>query len=726
MLTSETLSRLYEIIGGHPVFIAGVPREKRPKVKGYEQLTWPETQTEAYQADLRQSNIGVLMGVDRIGVIDIDDDEQVEPFLRLNPGLRQTVISRGSRGVKIFVRWVENESLREAGFPSEPCLKHNYPIKRKLTKAEMADGAKHGKPWGELRMSRCQSTIWGEHPSGGGWNFVRVEEGGAIVDCGLEPEWPVKEVEFAAIAWPDGLKLGWELEMWEHLTARYGRPWSYQKPLGEDGGPGLVIGGLSAHFWAGWFAVRHDVLWEPLEVRFYEYDRTSGAWEVKDENEIRAMISDDLLEVSRSAEMKSMCYGDGEWSPSGWQRLQAGALAKLEAARTVENTTNIMKFLRGLVAKPGIFKTGTGIVHCANGMLDLREGATVNRLTLRPFSPRYFSRNPLPVAFDPKASAPRFTKDLVQRSLSGRKDDVDLFSRWAGAALLGRNDWQKILIFTGTAAGGKSTMMRVVQTFLGRRNVAQLRTEHLSERFELFNYVGKTLLCGADVPGNFLQQKGAYMIKALTGGDWLDAEVKAGKDFLPLEGNFNCGVVCNSRLKVRLWGDAEAWRRRLMILICDAPPIEEEKKVKDFDAWLVANEGPGILNIFIRGAFKILRSGKMEMSERQKKSVNDLLDESDSIRVFLSERVEAHKGACVTKDDLRSAYAEFCDENGWDAETERTFETQCKQVMLEKFRAKPSGSIPDAEGKNKSGYRGVQFKRAGEAEQAAEDGETPF
>jgi phage/plasmid-associated DNA primase len=89
--------------------------------------------------------------------------------------------------------------------------------------------------------------------------------------------------------------------------------------------------------------------------------------------------------------------------------------------------------------------------------------------------------------------------------------------------LLGGNPAHRFLVLRGTAGGGKSTLVEIIETVIGPHNVAQLRVHLLTERFEIAGFLGKTLLCGKDVPGNFLDNRAAHVIKPLTGGDRLSA-----------------------------------------------------------------------------------------------------------------------------------------------------------------------------------------------------------
>jgi len=67
--------------------------------EAWEATRWTDTQTDEYQAHLQRGNVGVLLGPasDGLCAIDIDDDRDMEPFFNLNPGLRDTLITRGAR-----------------------------------------------------------------------------------------------------------------------------------------------------------------------------------------------------------------------------------------------------------------------------------------------------------------------------------------------------------------------------------------------------------------------------------------------------------------------------------------------------------------------------------------------------------------------------------------------------------------------------------------------------
>ena len=207
------------------------------------------------------------------------------------------------------------------------------------------------------------------------------------------------------------------------------------------------------------------------------------------------------------------------------------------------------------------------------------------------------------------------------------------------------------------------------------------------------------------------------MLKALVGGDHIEAEGKGLNDRVLLTGHFNVIITCNERLMVRLEGDTDAWRRRLLIVRFESPP--PEKKIADFGRLLFQEEGPGILAWAVAGAMQLLADFKeigadYRLASSQLARVDSLLDESDSLRQFLDARVEKVRGNDITKDELLSAYGAFCEERGWLPMKKRFLNSQVDNLMLEMFQASESRSImrEDDNGSARpvSGFRRVRLK----------------
>lgn len=286
-----------------------------------------------------------------------------------------------------------------------------------------------------------------------------------------------------------------------------------------------------------------------------------------------------------------------------------------------------------------------------------------------------------------------------------------MVQKYAGLCILGENLIQRFVILGGDAGRGKSQLSLILQELVGLQNVTEIRTHLLRERFELYRYTKKTLLVGVDVPANFLTQKGAYIIKGLTGGDCFDAEKKGSAGSFQLRGNFCIVMTSNSKLHVRLEGDTGAWRRRLLLIDYNLSP--PAKKIPNFGRKLIQDEGSGILNWALIGLKMIWddieQYGDIYLGEDQLRRIDGLLAESDSLRNFLNEEVVRQEQSDLTVSEIEEAYADYCPRKGWNPKHITAIRRELEGLVLELFGKTKAHSIM-RERKSQRGFRGLALK----------------
>ena len=649
---NDSIKQILELLGADTVLLPIPLKKKCPCFKGWQRLTLDQTQADGftityarkdisgnttsqdipYKQELQQGNIGVLLGKPSKGLcsIDIDDDQAVEPFIRLNPSLQNTLCSKGRRGCNFWVR-----------------IQGEFPKTHKLKTGD-------GQDFGEWRADGGQTVISGVHPSGCEYQI-------------LNPSKPLT-LRFNEIKWPTNVVLQWELAPvrvddqgvgFETVREKYGEPYY----VNERGGVRFI----NERFWAGLYALENLIVFEPSENCFYRYDPSKGLWTLTSFENLREELSCRLLEVSKELFLRT-----------------------LEQKITVHKTTQVVSSLKGIGEKRDAFKDKRSAIHVSNGMLRFLEDGDIQ---FTDFSPDYYSRNQSPITYDSEATCPRFLSEFLKPALP--PEDILLVQKWVGLALFGENLPQRLLILDGKPNTGKSTLVLILQALIGEENVCQLRTECLAERFELNRFRGKTLLIGCDVPGDFLMKRGASVLKSLVGGDPLSVEAKGLNNAFQLKGDFNVVITCNSRLRVRLDGDVGAWKRRLLIVRYDAPP--PQKRIQHFDGVLLKEEGSGMLNWALWGFAMLLNDlrekGDFVLSENQHQRIDGLLAESDSLRKFLTERVVRDEESDLTGEEIKSAYAEFCGDSGWNPLPNTIIERQLQDLMLELFHTTRSNSI---------------------------------
>ena len=508
---------------------------------------------------------------------------------------------------------------------------------------------KDGGKFGEWRADGMNTTIAGKHPDGHQYSFIT--------------EKPPAKIMFDDIIWPDDLKLPWLPE----LEEKYGQPFDLTAK-GE-------IKDINQPFWAGLYMRENKVVFDPMMKQFFQYDHHSGAFEKITSAAIKTTIAERLLA-----------------NDATHQRTDA----KMGA---------VVKTLEGLAEEIGSFDNRPPSIHLANCMIQT-SGGVIEKLG---FSPSFKSRNQSPIIFDPNAKCPRFLNELIIPAV--HPEDVELLQKMLGQVLLGKNPSQRFLILDGEAGRGKSQLLEVARLLCGEHNTTEIRTAHLSDRFELYRFIGKTLLTGADVKANFLQTEGAQVIKKLVGGDSLSPEGKGSNSDYSIKGDFNIWVISNSRLKVKLEGDVGAWRRRMIIVRYESPP--PKKKIPYFAEMLINEEGSGILNWAIQGLIKLQNEldtfGDIQLTDRQQGLVDSLLSESDSLRHFLTARVVKASTYDITISEIVEAYAEYCPQMGWEPLPITVVHRQVESLMLELFQTAKSNSLDRSTGSAK-GFRNVTLK----------------
>jgi putative DNA primase/helicase len=239
----------------------------------------------------------------------------------------------------------------------------------------------------------------------------------------------------------------------------------------------------------------------------------------------------------------------------------------------------------------------------------------------------------------------------------------------------------------------------------------------LAERFEIGRMIGRTMLVGSDVKGNFLSQPGTHRIKSIVGGDALEAELKGSNKRFTIHGIFNLLITSNTRLRILLEGDRSAWERRIFIVRYDGP--YNGQRIFEIDKYLLNIEAPGILNWCINGLSLLFqdyaKAGDIVLSADQQNRVTTLLSESDSLRLFLRDSIiktqpDPTRGSdSLTVEEITTEYVDDCvNSKHWEPTPSTQVEKQLPTLMLEVFGVTKSHDIR-RNGKHKRGFWNVRF-----------------
>lgn len=153
----------------------------------------------------------------------------------------------------------------------------------------------------------------------------------------------------------------------------------------------------------------------------------------------------------------------------------------------------------------------------ANGLLN------PDTFELTPTTPETATTWCLPYAWRPSAKCSQFLAWLAA-AVDSDRDTIALVRAWINTILTGRADLQRFLHLYGPAGTGKSTLVRLVVTLVGKLNVITTDLRNLEQnRFETASLYGKRLVVinDADKYGGSVN-----VLKAMTGQDPLRRERK--------------------------------------------------------------------------------------------------------------------------------------------------------------------------------------------------------
>ena len=134
-----------------------------------------------------------------------------------------------------------------------------------------------------------------------------------------------------------------------------------------------------------------------------------------------------------------------------------------------------------------------------NGVLQIDSN------TFKPSDPTRPVREVVPVKYDPEAKCELFLKMFLGHILE--EPDIDLLQRYLSQILEGINHSQTILVLTGDAGWGKSSLMKILGTLVEWKNVGIIREQLFRDEFELAHYANKNFLFHPDMPTDFLDRR---------------------------------------------------------------------------------------------------------------------------------------------------------------------------------------------------------------------------
>ncbi|MFN4274104.1 MAG: phage/plasmid primase, P4 family [Aliihoeflea sp.] len=290
------------------------------------------------------------------------------------------------------------------------------------------------------------------------------------------------------------------------------------------------------------------------------------------------------------------------------------------------------------------------ILACRNGLLHLSSG------TLLDPTPRFFTRNGLPYAYDTGAPEPQRWLQFLNDVWGHDSEQITLLQEVMGYLLTPDTALQKFFLFLGPTRSGKGTITKVVTKLLGSTSVCSPTLGKFGERFGLEAALGKSLATVSDmrlsrrtdrqeIVGNLLR---------IVGEDDVDVERKhiGGA----VTGKLSIRIMISSNLLPPLPDVSGALVARLITLTMKRSFLGEEDLTLDRK---LEAELPGILNWAIEGWKRLKDQGHFTVTAESRETAAKIADLASPLSAFLRECCELDSNAMEPKGKVWHRFEKF-------------------------------------------------------------------
>lgn len=336
-----------------------------------------------------------------------------------------------------------------------------------------------------------------------------------------------------------------------------------------------------------------------------------------------------------------------------WKEIMKWALQSENRSR-IEAMISLAQSLPSIPVKSIELDQHPHLLNCLNGMVDLRTRE------LLPHGREYLITKHVPVDYNPRAKAPKFHSflDLITDSDAELQEFLQIA---VGYSITGRTDEQVLFFMYGTGSNGKTTFCEAIRRVLVDYAVqtdieALLRTSNRGHGASPYVALlaGSRFALGSEIPeGKRLNES---LVKSLVGGDAITARYLHANPFtfepthkLWLFGNFLPKVSGTD------WG---FWRRIRVIPFKITIPEDIRRPLTDIlDEF--SNESQGILAWAVAGAKKWFETG-LPLPKGVQEATAAYKSDQDIVQHFLDECCDQHPEYRIGKDEIFTAFKEWC------------------------------------------------------------------
>jgi len=304
-----------------------------------------------------------------------------------------------------------------------------------------------------------------------------------------------------------------------------------------------------------------------------------------------------------------------------------------------------------------------------NGVYDIEEKK------LKPHLWNYMFTHRIPIEYNPKQKQCPKIIEFLKQILP--KEQVRTCLEMIAYGMYRGNPLQKAFMLVGNGSNGKSTLINVLNYFIGEENTSHIEFQELEEnKFATANLFGKLVNNFADLPDRALKGTGTF--KSLTGCDRIRGEQKFKSPFFfrPY-----AKLVFSANLVPRTNDDSDAFYRRWIILQFPNQFVGPVDKKDLINLLTTRKEQEGLLYICLNILPALLKRGKFSSTQSIESIREQYTRLSDPVGSFILDRIMSDTESFIPKKALYNKFLDYCKKNHYPFVSEKTFSMVLQKNM---------------------------------------------
>ncbi len=343
-------------------------------------------------------------------------------------------------------------------------------------------------------------------------------------------------------------------------------------------------------------------------------------------------------------------YKDGIYI-LGLNILKAEIQTILEELASSHHKNNIIEMIKdSTLANREDFNPDISLINLNNGIFDLKN----NELIQHHHKYLFFAK--IPVNYDKEATCPNiqaFLKEILPDFYS------EIILEWFGYCLYRQYFIKKAVIFVGERDTGKSTLLKLLNTFIGPENSSVVSLQKIaSDKFASSQLYNKHANIHDDLDAKDINDNGSF--KMITGGGVIGGEKKFCEQF-QFRNFAKLTFACNKIPDVKDTNDMAYFGRWIVV-----PFSAQIKKVDKFltEKITTKEELSGLLNISIMKLIEILEKQDFSYTKNPEEIKKEMLLMGSMIANFAEECLEKEIGSWVSKEDMHDECVKYAQSKG--------------------------------------------------------------